>query len=194
VLCVRRPHSRLHPRPRILCEAGNAFGQCTFACLPGNVALHKLFHLDQVALAMAAARGPASARKMQEGVPAKSDLEDMRLQTDALVSEFSEHYRDAVLTPAKTSAHLTPSHKSSSRLESATVVRIPVSSPSNNLIGVTSPHPLSHAPPKNISPPPLRAQQVLTAATAPSASSSDFVYVCSLSFSFVDALASHAAQ
>lgn len=143
---------------------------------------------------MAAARGPASARKMQEGVPAKSDLEDMRLQTDALVSEFSEHYRDAVLTPAKTSAHLTPSHKSSSRLESATVVRIPVSSPSNNLIGVTSPHPLSHAPPKNISPPPLRAQQVLTAATAPSASSSDFVYVCSLSFSFVDALASHAAQ
>jgi hypothetical protein len=159
----------------------NAIGQCTFACLTGNVALHKLFYLDQVASAMAAARGPASAqKKMQDGVPAKSDLEDMRLQTDALVSEFSEHYRDAVLTPAKTSAHFTPSHKSSSRLESATVVRIPVSNPSNNLIGVTSPHPLSHAPPQNISPPSLRAPQVLMTATAPSASSSDFVYVCQL--------------
>jgi hypothetical protein len=130
-----------------------------------------------------AARGPASARKMQEGVPAKSDLEDMRLRTDALVSEFSDRYRDAILTPAKSTAHIDASHKSSSqsRLESATVVRIPVSSPSNNIVGATSPHPLSHAPSKNISPPSLRAQQVLTAATASSASSSDFVYVCSLS-------------
>ena len=128
----------------------------------------------------AARRGPSgSTPKLQEGASANVDLEDMRLKTDALVSLFNERYREAILSPPRSSAPLTPSNCRSSsksntaRSESASVVRFPISSPSNEINGSTTTHPLSHAPPKNISPTPVRVQN---APPPPSAASSDFVY------------------
>ncbi len=129
----------------------------------------------------AVAFGIMSTLKLQEAVPAKADLQDMRLKTDALVSAFNERYRDTILTPSRSSAPHTPNYQTSnqSRLESATVVRFPVSSPSDLVVGAmsTTPHPLSHAPPKNVSPSSMRVQHAPVVPSAPSASSSDFVYV-----------------
>jgi hypothetical protein len=133
---------------------------------------------SQFAMAMAP-RGLASTLKMQEDVPANADLQHLRLKADALVAAFNERYRDAILTPSRPSAPHTPKHQSSvSRSEPATVVRFPISSPSGHAVGgVTTPHPLSRAPPQNISPSSMRVQQAPVAASAPSTSSSDLVYV-----------------
>jgi hypothetical protein len=124
-------------------------------------------------------RSSTSTFKLQDGVPAQADLEDMRLQTDALVSSFNERYRDAILTPSHSSSPHTPSYKSSiqsntARSEPATVVRFPISSPSNLAIGRSSNHPLSHAHHNNASPSSMR--QTSAAPPAPSASSSDQIY------------------
>jgi len=126
-----------------------------------------------------APRGLASTLKMQEDVPANADLQHMRLKADALVAAFNERYRDAILTPSRPSAPHTPKHQSSvSRSEPATVVRFPISSPSDHAVGgIITPHPLSRAPPQNTSPSSMRVQQAPVAKSAPSTSSSDLVYV-----------------
>ncbi len=143
----------------------------------------------------AARRGPSgSTPKLQEGASANVDLEDMRLKTDALVSVFNERYREAILSPPRSSAPLTPSNcrpssKSNTvRSESASVVRFPISSPSIEINGSTTTHPLSHAPPKNISPTPVRVQN---APPPPSAASSDFVYAFTRHTSHVTLHISH---
>jgi hypothetical protein len=125
-------------------------------------------------------RGSASTFKMQEGVPAKADLEDMRLQTDALVSSFNQRCRDATLTPSRLSALHSPNHKSStqsntSRSEPSAAVRFPVSSPSNNVVGGATTHALSAAHPKHVTPFSTR-QQASAAPSTTSACSSEQIY------------------
>ncbi len=101
----------------------------------------------------------------------------MRLKTDALVSEFNERYRTAMLTPPRSSAPHTPSMTSSkSNTTRSTVVRFPISSPFNDITGGATAHPLSHAPPKNVSPTPTRVQHAPAPPAALSAASTDFVY------------------
>jgi hypothetical protein len=111
---------------------------------------------------------------MPAGGASDSDFEAMRLKTDALVSSFNEHYRDAVLTPSRSRA--LPSPNSTASTQAASIVRFPASSPPNHPVVVTASHPLSHAPAKNTSPPSQQQQ----APAAASATSSDFVYVIRL--------------
>jgi hypothetical protein len=123
-------------------------------------------------------RGSASTFKTQEGVPAKADLEEMRVQTDALVSSFNERYRDTILTPVRLSAPRTPNNKSlsqSAETETAAAVHGHALSPYNDAIVRASILPLSSANPKNISPFPMR-QQASAAPPATPASSSDQIY------------------
>jgi hypothetical protein len=125
--------------------------------------------------------GLVSTLNMQDVTPANSELQEMRLKTDALVTSFNERYRDTILTPSRSSAPHTPKCKSSShskaaRVESATIVRFPISSPSGHIVYGTT-HPLSHAPIKIASPTSMRMQQAPVAPSASSTSSSDFMYV-----------------
>jgi hypothetical protein len=125
--------------------------------------------------------GLVSNLNMQDVAPANSELQEMRLKTDALVTSFNERYRDTILTPSRSSTPHTPkckssSHSNAARAESATIVRFPISSPSDHIVcGAT--HPLSHAPLKTASPSSMRMQQAPVATSAPSTSSSDFMYV-----------------